>query len=136
MRGRYQSRTVDGEWLSVDCVMRLVLHLLMQPRDKNGWGLMPYRLAVRNCSGGPHPSALISYVPYLIKEFESGTIEELCVSGQGSQSQRWLYRDPRITRRLGLKFEIPATFIKLRCSATSSRLYIFATDTYGPASWW
>jgi hypothetical protein len=87
---------VDGEWLSVDCVMRLVLHLLMQPLNKNGWGLMPYRLAVRNCSGGPHPSALISYVPYLIKEFESRTIEEPGVSGQRNQ-QRWLYRNPRIT---------------------------------------
>jgi hypothetical protein len=39
-----------------------------------------------------------------------------------------VYRDPRITCRLGLDFEIPATFINLRCSATSSRLYIFATE--------
>lgn len=43
----------------------------MQLLDKNGWGLMPYRLAVRTCSGGPHLSELISYVPCLIKEFES-----------------------------------------------------------------
>lgn len=56
---------VDGEWLSVECVMGLVLHFLVQRLAENGWKLMPYRLADDR---GPHPSALIRYVPCLIME--------------------------------------------------------------------
>lgn len=65
MRESLSGQNGDGKWLSVECVMGLILHFLVQRLAESGWELMPYRLADDR---GRHPSAPRSYVPYLIME--------------------------------------------------------------------